>query len=273
MSFYSVHLAWQQRVGHENRDHSANFKRVFSGKVNNKTEQSYNSMYNHLFSQNNPVLSKTYQPKRGSSVKQVDTMSSRSSQRANLKKSFENRPQSTNAGMRTYLPDEYFKKVGYQGLPQDISICAQGNGIVTGQIRTDALGQQVRARFNEELTYDEKVSTTSSRRLRLNKKLVHEIPDQRSNASSVFRVRSIQASSHARALSHISGASKPVAQAPADDLTIKKAQTIIEKVLGEDQIEEDPYRMQDQQALNDEAEQADNGDLEEVDKPSTASSQ
>jgi len=44
-------------------------------------------------------------------------------------------------------------------------------------------------------------------------------------------------------------------------------------VLGEDQIEEDPYRMQDQQALNDEAEQADNGDLEEVDKPSTASSQ
>jgi len=79
--------------------------------------------------------------------------------------------------MRTYLPDEYFKKVGYQALPEDYSLCAQGNGIVTGQIRTDALGQRVRERFNEELTYEEKVSTTSSKRLRLNKKLVHEIAD------------------------------------------------------------------------------------------------
>lgn len=87
-----MHLAWQQRVKHETREHSANFKRVLSGKVNNKTETSYNNMYNHLFSQQNPVITTTYQPKRGSSVKQPDAVSSRSSHRANLKKAYENRP-------------------------------------------------------------------------------------------------------------------------------------------------------------------------------------
>lgn len=42
-------------------------------------------------------------------------------------------------------------------------------------------------------------------------------------------------------------------------------------MLGDDQIEEDPYRNLDQQTHNEEAEQLENGDLDEIDKPSTTS--
>lgn len=103
------------------------------------------------------------------------------------------------------MPDEYFRKVGYEPL-EDYTLCAQGTSVVTGKIRTDALGQRVRERFNEELTYEpEKLSTTSSKRLRLNKNLGY---DQKSTTSSGFRVRSIHASSRARAMSQASGSRK-----------------------------------------------------------------
>lgn len=64
--------------------------------------------------------------------------------------------------MRTYIPEQYFERVGYQGLPEDYALCAQGkHGVVTGKIRVDALGQRVRERFNEDLQYDDKVSASS----------------------------------------------------------------------------------------------------------------
>lgn len=43
---------------------------------------------------------------------------------------------------KAYYPDDYYKRVGYN-LPNDS----------TSKQRTDALGQRVRERFNEELSY------------------------------------------------------------------------------------------------------------------------
>ena len=50
------------------------------------------------------------------------------------------------ANSKTYYPEQYFKRVGYQ--PSDAGS------------RVDALGQRVRDRFNEELDFDEPKKST-----------------------------------------------------------------------------------------------------------------
>ena len=48
---------------------------------------------------------------------------------------------------KSFYPDEYFKRVGYQ-VP-----------VETSKYRVDALGQRVRERFNEDLSYTDNVKT------------------------------------------------------------------------------------------------------------------
>lgn len=51
-------------------------------------------------------------------------------------------------GTRTYYPDEYYKRVGYKM-----------SETASSKHRVDALGQRVRERFNEELSYTDNVKT------------------------------------------------------------------------------------------------------------------
>jgi hypothetical protein len=50
-------------------------------------------------------------------------------------------------GTKTFYPDEYYKRVGYQMTE------------TTSKHRVDALGQRVRERFNEELSYTDNIKT------------------------------------------------------------------------------------------------------------------
>ena len=51
-------------------------------------------------------------------------------------------------GTKTYYPDEYYKRVGYE-MSQTSS----------QKHRTDALGQRVRERFNEEISYTDAIKS------------------------------------------------------------------------------------------------------------------
>lgn len=91
----------------------------------------------------------------------VSVFSATSSKRGDLKKEIEQQgiPVQTSS-MKTFYPEEYFKRVGYQPLHEQYS---NSSAVVTAKIRTDALGQRVRERFNEELNYDN--TATKSQKL------------------------------------------------------------------------------------------------------------
>lgn len=50
-------------------------------------------------------------------------------------------------GTKTYYPDDYYKRVGYQ------------MSETSSKHRVDALGQRVRERFNEELSYSDAIKS------------------------------------------------------------------------------------------------------------------
>lgn len=57
---------------------------------------------------------------------------------------------------RAFYPKDYYRRVGYQ--PSEASV-------VSGKSRTDALGQRVRQRFNEEIDYKETAQAMPVNRL------------------------------------------------------------------------------------------------------------
>lgn len=115
----------------------------------------------------------------------------------------------TNRNLRTYIPTEYFKHVGY-----DIQASEKSKRSVTAAQRLDALGQRVRDRFNEDLAYTE----PAPKQIKLTPKILSE---QKSQTSSI-RVRQIHSSTK-----------RPLSQQKKfiNDFTLSQARSLISKVL------------------------------------------